>query len=54
MKRAVAVLVLVLAGCSQSSSPAAPIAGIDKTKAVQQQSNQHGQQLEQQIDGLQP
>jgi hypothetical protein len=43
-----------LAGCSQSNSPAAPIAGVDKARAVQQQSNTQSSQLEQRIDNLQP
>lgn len=60
MKRLVAggFLVLALAGgvagCSQSNSPAAPIAGVDKARAVQQQSNTQSSQLEQRIDGMTP
>lgn len=60
MKRLVAggLLVLALAGglagCSQSNSPAAPIAGVDKARAVQQQSNTQSSQLEQRIDGMTP
>jgi PBP1b-binding outer membrane lipoprotein LpoB len=51
---AVAVLAVALVGCSKNSGPAAPIAQVDKAKAVQQQSDQHSKQLEQQIDGMQP
>jgi hypothetical protein len=56
VKRLVAggFLVLALAGCSKSNSPAAPIAGVDKARAVQQQSNTQSSQLEQRIDGMQP
>lgn len=46
--------VLTMAGCSQSNSPAAPIAGVDKARAVQQQSNTQSSQLEQRIDGMTP
>jgi hypothetical protein len=60
VKRLVAGALLVLAvagglaGCSQSNSPAAPIAGVDKARAVQQQSNTQSSQLEQRIDGMTP
>jgi PBP1b-binding outer membrane lipoprotein LpoB len=49
-----ALLALALAGCSKSNGPAAPIAGVDKARSVQQQSDQHSRDVEQQIDGLTP
>jgi PBP1b-binding outer membrane lipoprotein LpoB len=49
-----ALLALALAGCSKADSPAAPVAGVDKARAVQQQSDQHSREVEQQIDGLTP